>query len=320
MKGFDLKRLHTASFIVAARNHCAFLSKLSRGGVEILGAFASGAELKITIPFAERRKFFAICENMCYNILWSSLKKGEKQPRGSVLPAGEGGPLYPLVSLFRRTGLIIGAAAFVVLAVISGGFIAGVTLNGVPKTSVSGVCKTIEECGAVRFARFSKIDTEEIAKKITEQNPGIAFATVYKKGNYLVVDALAAKERESDEEESDILSPCDGVIEKITALRGTPLAKEGDKVKVGTPLVGGYFLAADGFIKTSPIAEITIKTTYTLSIKLSGKDEYHIAAAVAVAREKCPFSHVIGQNTETKETDGGYEITVMLTCREYIGG
>ena len=248
------------------------------------------------------------------------MKKGENQPRGTVMPAGEGGPLYPLVSLIRRTGLVIGAAAFAVLAIYFDGFMAGVTLNGVPAECRSGVLRTVEECGAVRFARFSKIDADAIARKISEENPGIAFASVGKKGNYLVVDALASKEWGGGEDKGDVLSPCDGVIEKITALRGTPLVSAGDKVKTGTPLVGGYFKAADGYIKTKPIAEITIRTTCPLTLKMSGCDEYHIAAAVAVAREKCPFSHIIGQNTDIKEAGGGYEITVTLTCLEYIGG
>jgi hypothetical protein len=118
----------------------------------------------------------------------------------------------------------------------------------------------------------------------------------------------------------DIKSPCDGVVERIVVLRGTPLVENGAEVKAGDSLVGAYFGVAEQTFPTVPAAEIYLRARQSFVFKTSVCSDDCIGACIAVAKEKCRESNIIEQNFQTKEVDGGYEITVWLTFVFRIGG
>ena len=278
--------------------------------------------MTLIIPSSDCEKLFAICKEMCYNIIADgmNLPKNLRKSRLTVKKTGEGGYMRPAVSFLRRAGLGAGLVVFLAACVISNGYLLGYSLGGVPLKNRGEVMQTLLEGGVSLGVRFSGIDTEEISRRIVLRCPDIGFASVYKKGNYLVVETLPAIPKSEEEEISDILSPVDGTVEKIAVLKGTPLVKKGDPVTSGEALVGGYFIAGDRVIATPPKAEIVIRGEYLFSFSAAACDEYHVSAAVAVAKEKCPFSQVFLQNVQVEENIGGYKITVTLSYLEYLGG
>ncbi|MBQ9481394.1 MAG: sporulation protein YqfD [Clostridia bacterium] len=321
MKRYSAERALTAEFFVKGKNLAPFVNRISRAGVKILGVKPLDEGFILSIPSSDRKKLFAICGDMCYNIISDekNLPKNYRKGRTSVIVKRERGYLRPLARLVKRAGLMIGAAAFFIGAAIFDGRLIGYSLGNVPAESRNAVKRTLEENGATPLARFAALDTDALAAAVVRENADIGFATVYKRGSFLIVETLAATVPKHAESK-DIVSDESGVIEKIVVLRGTPLVFEGDAVKEGQPLVGAYFTAGEKVIKTTPVAEIYIRADFVFVFNASGCGENYESAAVAVAKEKCPESRIIGQKTEIKNTGGGYSITVTLTYIKKLGG
>ena len=322
MKGFPFKRALTAEFEVYGKDRESFINRISGAGVTIIKAKPIKDKTYLTIPHADCKKFFAICNQMCYNIIISGQKppKGLRKNRITVKKTGEGGLLAPAYFAVKRPGLIVGAILFVIFCVALNGRLLGYSLGGVPAKDRSGVMRTLSDCGVERFKSFSKIDEELIAKRIVAEIAAIGFATVYKEGSFLVVKTLPIYVEGDAAKKEDILSPVDGVIEKIAVLRGTALVEKGATVKKGQPLVGAYFLAGEQSFPTVPAAEIIIRAEFAFSLEVRAADERAIAAVIAVAKEKCPETNIIEQNYTVSEVDSGFLVTVTLTYFKRIGG
>ena len=321
MKGYPSERAFTAEYAVTGGNAAVFLNRISRAGVKILAARPSGNAVILTIPSADCKKLFAICREMCYNIISDGKNPPEnvRKNRVTLTERKRGGFMRPFVKTARRFGLIAGAAAFIVCAAAFDDRILGYTLAGVPAASRSGVVRSLEENGAAILAKFSGTDLSALSSAIVGDNADISFAAVKKRGSFLVVETLPAVFPQVFPP-TDVLSAVDGEIEKITVLRGTALVKKGDKVKKGQALVGAYFTAGESTVKTVPLAEIYVKAQFYFTFNASGCGEYFTSAAVAVAKEKCPESNIIAQNVEILEENGGYRITVTLTYVKKFGG
>ena len=320
MKKFRTDAL-TTRFTVSGRNLATFINRLNKSGVNVICAEPYGDDLSLVIPSADCEKLFAICEDMCYNIIIDrkNTPPNIRKSRITVKKIKDGGPAAPAVRFARRWGCIVGLALFLAFAVLTDGILWGYTLSDVPAESRTGVMRSLKENGAVVGARFSGLDTAALERAIVKDNADVSFATVQKKGVYLVVKTLSFGSATA-EGEGDITSPVDGKVVKIAVLRGTPLVSVGDDVTEGQVLVGAYYNAGEESFSTSPKAEITLQTEFTLVFNFSQEGEYFKSAAVAVTKEKCPFSNVIGQNVDVVPGEGGFVYTVTLTCLEEIGG
>lgn len=321
MKEFLSKRALTAVYLVTGDSLPSFINRLVRAGITVLRAEAGKNGVILTIPRADSKKLFAICKDMCYNIIIGGVSHPEnpRKNRITVRHLRDGGYLSPAYAFFKRAGLVIGVVAFLAFTVLCDRTLLGVSLKGVPTELKGGVSRTLTENGVKKYVRFSSIDTAMLSSEILSDNPAIGFASVYKRGSYLVVEALRV-EAPGDIRGKEILSDVDGVVEKISVLRGTPLVSVGDVVKAGQQLVGGYFIAGEETFKTDALAEIYIRGTFAFNFITSGNSEYYVDAAVAVAKEKCPFSNIIGQKTDITQTKNGYNIKVDLTFVKLIGG
>lgn len=322
MRESPFERALVSNFAVEGRNGTRILSRLRREGVPILGAKFSDNGFILTIRRRDCKKLFAICEEMCYNIIGKDGKLPENYRKGRLTfkRAGEGGFLLPLAKFFRRPSLIIGAALTVAFCALLDRTVLGYSLEGVQPEVRSGVVRVLEQAGAAKFASFSSFDTEELADLIVEGNPDVRLATVFKRGSFLVVETIVQTEETEKAEMRDATSPIGGVIEKIAVLRGTPLVQKGDEVRAGDPLVGAYFTAGGERIATAPVYEIDIRAEFTFTFRAMSDSEYYVSAARAVAIEKCPESHIIGTKTHIEKVDGGFEIAVTVTYIKRIGG
>ncbi len=231
----------------------------------------------------------------------------------------EGGYLYPLIAAARRPGVILGSVAFISLCLWFDGLIIGFKTD-VPPECKSGVMHSLYDGGARVGVRFKDIDEDVLSKKIVEDNPSIAFATVKKEGSFLSVQTVKASPQTQISAKEDLLSPMNGKIVKISVLRGTQLVEKGDEVKKGDVLVGAYYIAGEERVKTSPVYEIIMQGEYSLTLSLSASGDAERRAAIALVKEKCPFSHIIGVSVVENSADNKYLLTVILTYQTVLGG
>ncbi len=258
---------------------------------------------KVTIDYQDLHKFFAICKNMCYN------KK----------VMGYRGILCPLTLLINKVGLCIGTALFILISSLLNNVCLGVKIQGGGKVFESQTRSVIKSLGIEKYSLFSDIDYKQVKNKILSSNPSVTFVSVYKDGNYLVVESqiTSSKVEVLGENSLDIKSKVNGIVEEIVVLRGTPLVSVGDSVSKGDLLVGAYTLGKeDGEIyKTFTVARIKIIETVEFEYKGNILNDREIELFYALSK-----FNVSGEVVDKKHQIQDGKVIVTLSVRHIITG
>ncbi len=298
------KGLLRITYLVSGKNIEYLPEFLHRKKVSVIKFLKESESLaKVTIDVSDVNKFFAICKNMCYN------KK----------VVGYRGILCPLTLFINKVGLCLGIALFILISTLLNGVCLGVKIQGSGVAFESETRSLLKTLGVSKYSLFSKIDYKQIENKILSSNPNITFVSVYKEGNFLVVDSqiTSSKIEVLGENSTDIVSVVDGVIEEIVVLRGTPLVKVGDKVKKGDILVGAYSLGKEEgeTFPTFTVARVKIIETVEFSYKPNILNDREIELAYALAE-----FNVGGEIIEKSHKVDNDVIVVTLSIRRTITG
>ena len=131
----------------------------------------------------------------------------------------------------------------VVLILSLSNFIWNIEIIGNENISKEDLLKTLKEEGLVIGSLKNKIDTKEIISKMRLNRNDLAWIGIELKGTNVIVKIVEADKKPEiikEDEYCNIVATKPGVIVKVNAINGTPLVKEGDIVKEGTILVGGW--------------------------------------------------------------------------------
>ena len=133
--------------------------------------------------------------------------------------------------------LIIG-----VIAVLSN-FVWNIEIVGNEKIQKDEILETLQKEGLQIGTVKSKVDTKEIINKMRLDRNDLAWVGVEIKGTNAIVKIVEADQKPEiikEDEYCNIVAKKAGIIEKISAVNGTPLVQKGDVVKAGTPIIGGW--------------------------------------------------------------------------------
>lgn len=133
--------------------------------------------------------------------------------------------------------LIIG-----VIAVLSN-FVWNIEIVGNEKIQKDEILETLQKEGLQIGTVKSKVDTKEIINKMRLDRNDLAWVGVEIKGTNAIVKIVEADQKPEiikEDEYCNIVAKKAGIIEKISAVNGTPLMQKGDVVKAGTPIIGGW--------------------------------------------------------------------------------
>lgn len=255
---------------------------------------------KVLIDYTDRRKFFAICKNMCYNIKKVKYK----------------GSLSPFIVAFKNIGIIIGILLFIISALYFNDYILRVDVGG--SYYASEIISISKDYGVDKYKRFSKADIPSLKQKLLSLNPNISFISIEKKGNTLNINVVSSQKNDTllNKNVKDLLSPVKGKIESVSVLRGTALVEKGQSVEIDTPLIGAYTLGKeDKIFPTYIVGRITILEEKVKFYKLSSVNEDNLKTIEAIAK--------FNENDEvvsitSRMVDGGIE--VLITIRHVIVG
>ena len=154
---------------------------------------------------------------------------------------------------------------------ISSRYVWNIEISGTEKIDKNELLFQIQENGLEIGKLKSKINTKDIITNIRLQRNDISWMEINLNGTNAIVSVIEAKEKPNiinDNEYCDIVSDKKGIIEKITAERGTALVKTGDIVDVGTKLIGGYMEGKYTDLRyVHAKGEIKAKTWYTIRKK-----------------------------------------------------
>ena len=145
---------------------------------------------------------------------------------------------------YKKRKLFFVFLLLIIIAVISlSRFIWNIEITGNNNIDSNELLETLKQEGLKVGVLKSKINTKEIINKMRLDRNDLAWIGIELNGTNAVVkivEADAKPEIIQEDEYCNIVATKDGVITKINAINGTPLVKEGDTIKKGTILIGGF--------------------------------------------------------------------------------
>ena len=172
-----MKRIFTR-FTVEGLNLDRLIGTLSRRGIRLYRMRKINRKtLKFSLKNEDKQKFFAIMENMCYN----------------VTETGEYGLGMIPALLGRHPGAVLGVFLLAFSLFFGDAVMTGVQFSGSGALYAAEAERTLEECGVRPFTFFAAYDRDEL-ERLLLKNPHFSFASVKKEGNRLVVELALADE------------------------------------------------------------------------------------------------------------------------------
>ena len=258
--------------------------------------------LIVSVSIKESENFFAIAKELCYNI-----KKIKEK-----------GVLLPLLMLWRKVGIVIGAIIFCTACYVYNDFIYGFTFTGSGSVCEKEVLAYLNGQGIKPLTRFSDINIERLEDQILSINPHLSFVGITKKGNNLCFD-LALASQNTDTLSGNVYSlksDVSGTVERIKVYRGTAVVKEGEKVMSGDLIVDGYMTIKEQTVKINVIATVSliVSKEFTYFDKEPGKQD----KATLLAKAMMEDNDVVSISSSCKKDKDTYIYTTTINYRYII--
>ncbi len=272
-----------------------FIESFKRRNIPLYDVKKTKRGVRFTSPVTNRGKIFAISDNMCYNIKEIGYK----------------GKFAFAANAVKNAGLLVAFALLCVFCVRVDGYIGKIVFTGdgnLLKKETELVLFSENVCVGGKFPA----DLNELSRKIALSSEKIEFASVKKSGRKLIVEvrAAAGKTLPLNEWKKRIISPCDGVVRRISRYSGTALVSVGEAVKKGDVLIDGFFERNGERFATESLGDVEIAVTEKFDYKTSGEGKEYSDRAKAVAREKFGERDVISVTAELTAPKT-YTVTVI---------
>ncbi len=171
-----------------------------------------------------------------------------------------------------RSGLIFGAAAFVITIFVMSLFVWSIDVTGIHTISESELRQMLKENGVYVGAFLPAIDDSTVSRSVMLSDPRVGWMAVNVTGSYISVEI---KEESPSPEVEDLSKPCnvkarrDGRIIRVEAQQGRCDLKQGSGVVEGQVIVSGVLEDQLGGLrlvhaKASVIAETTYHADFTI--------------------------------------------------------
>lgn len=184
---------------------------------------------------------------------------------------------FLLIKYKKRKIFVISLAIILLLIFGTSNFVWNIEIIGNDTIETSEIMQDLNENGLKTGMIKQKINTKEIINNIRLKRDDIAWIGINIKGTNAIVSVVEADKKPEiiDENEyCNIVTKKDGVITKINVQNGTALVKEGDIVKNGNILVGGWLEGKyTGTRYVHAKAEVEAKVWYSKKDKISLKQE-----------------------------------------------
>lgn len=145
---------------------------------------------------------------------------------------------------YRKRKIFVGALAVIICTVIYlSNFIWNIEIEGADNIDSYELMQTVNNEGLTVGKLKNKVDLKSIINKIRLDREDIAWIGIDLKGTNAIVKVVPADSKPEiikEDEYCNIISDKEASIIKVNAQNGTPLVKEGDIVKSGTPLIAGW--------------------------------------------------------------------------------
>lgn len=281
-------------FTVESLSAYRAVEKLAREGVPVLSAQSLGkTTILVKVAAKDRKKAFAILRGSCYNVT-------NIRSRG-------------LLRLFegckRAAGLIVGAAVFTAAALILEARVLRVEISGSGAYYEREIRAILKEEGVGAFSAFPE-DTGAISAKILALDR-VEFCSFEMKGGVLTVD-VEVGEKTQRLKRMPLLAPATGVVEELVVVRGTPLLKEGDRVRMGDMVVDCFALFGENGEERREV-EVIARVT----VRYEAEREYVLPEEKALAQAYLDFGPL--EDIKSTKTEKGFRIGGIARSTAVLG-
>lgn len=256
----------------------------------------------VSVKYNQSKNFFAITEELCYNIVKVKLK----------------GRNYPLFYLYKNLGVLIGAILFIFIATYFNGFILDVKFTGTGSADKIQIEKTLEEYGVKKFSRFSKYDLSDLSALILRSNKNLSFVSCEKVGNVLRIESSLVKEQGSvlTGTAESLVCPIDGIIENLKVYRGSAMFDVGEFVKKGDVLVSNKVVYKEQEITVNVLAVATIlaNTWYYYESDV----EQNESAVIGLAENSFDLGEIASTEVFVEQLEQKYIYKVKINYRQVV--
>ena len=145
---------------------------------------------------------------------------------------------------YRKRKIFFILLCFIIVTIISlSNFIWNIEIDGNDTINREEILEMLKDEGLSIGKLKNNINTKDIINKIRLERDDLAWIGIDISGTNAKVKVIEADKKPEiikEDEYCNIVATKDGIIQKINALNGTPLVKEGDVIKKGTALIGGW--------------------------------------------------------------------------------
>lgn len=269
------------------------LRKLKNANVGVYNCKKDGAKFIFSIKDKDVKKVFAIFSKPCYNI---SVQDSRRQSLLSRAVA--------------RIGLIVGAAAFVIIAAISNSFIFRIEVSGSGSYLSPEVKRIIYEQGFSEFKAYRGFDAPAAQGKILAL-PSVTFCNIEKHGSVLKIDVQVDGEHNGTVTRSPLVSDRNGVVKNIVAICGTAAVSVNYSVNAGDTLIYAYTLVGEQMTDCIVVgyAEIECKGSYEYSAPV----ESDAALKAAYSKANLYAENIVSRTHTVQNNDDGVVYIIEFT-------
>ncbi len=245
-------------------------------------------------------KVFAIYPDVCYNI-------GAYTPYVVKRMSPTGMEKW-LTILKKRWGVLLGIPLFCAASSFADGLVFGIDVVG-SDVYKREVFAALDEAGIRPFGKYTSKNEDMICAKLLALKD-VEFCSVQKSGLWVRVEMRLGKFPTQQSDSGAMRSLYTGEIVAITALRGTPLKKVGDKIVEGETLVGDSFsIEGGGQVRVEIIARVRIACVYEALVCAESEQAAFAKAYLEIARYS---EQQLTQRVVEKSADGENTYVVRL--------
>lgn len=288
-----MKAAHFIRYRAEGLNRNNLINTLKKNGVALYKITENGAKItEFSIESREKRKFFAITENLCYNIT----------------RIREHGVVFPIVALLRRVGAVVGIAIFIAALVVSDRAVFAVDYYGSGAVYKEEAAAALSKLGIKEFSAVTSGDLRAAETEIMK-SPSFSFASVKKQGARLKVNLVLSPQAAGvvDYSKTILTAPVKGVVESLKVYRGTAAVAVGDEVEAGAALVEGYNIIKETRVETYVLATVTLLAEHRAIYKANPD------VALSLAREAVGGCEIADE--AVTETPDGCEVVLKYRIK-----
>lgn len=153
----------------------------------------------------------------------------------------KGGFPFVLMRYKKRKVLASGILFFCIVLYTLSSFVWSIEVIGNERVKKDELISVIEANGLRVGALKNTLDKEKIKYQLLKQQPELAWVNIQIQGTKAIIEVVEKTPvpQNIETKAADIVAANDGKIEELLILSGTPLVKEGDRVKKGQLIISG---------------------------------------------------------------------------------